>query len=501
MGTTTMKNQCMRCEKKAVSKCSGCSRDYCFDHFSEHREEFIRQFHQLENRHNLHRQTVMDQRTNPEKHSLVQEIDQWENESIEKIRQKANESKRLVVKYLSQFTEKLEQKLKQLTEAVERIRDENNYNEIELNQLKTTLNELEEELNKPLSVTIEEEQSSAFIKSISVEIDYGKYKISTVSFRLLKSFLRILAQVDLPDIPINTQWIQDGMTIAGGNEQGDDLAQLNFPHSIYLDDDDDQTLYIADHTNHRIISWKSDGSSGQVVAGGNGKGNRNDQLNGPANVILDKKTNALIICDLYNRRLVRWNRQDGASGETILGHIHASGVVMDNDGYLYISDANNHEVKRWKIGDANGIVVAGGNGRGSSLNQLSRPYYICIDDDHSVYVSDYDNHRVVKWIQGAREGIVVAGGRDKGNDLTQLSRPCGLVVDQSGTMYIADAGNNRIMSWAKDANQGNIVLGGNRRKQISQFNWPCDLAFDRQNHLYVLDSNNHRVQKFSVDSY
>ncbi|CAF5090750.1 unnamed protein product, partial [Rotaria sp. Silwood1] len=33
--------------------------------------------------------------------------------------------------------------------------------------------------------------------------------------------------------------------------------------------------------NDRIIQWKMDDTNGQVVAGGNGKGNRLDQLDQP----------------------------------------------------------------------------------------------------------------------------------------------------------------------------------------------------------------------------
>jgi hypothetical protein len=93
---------------------------------------------------------------------------------------------------------------------------------------------------------------------------------------------------------------------------------------------------------------------------------------------------------------------------------------MDKDGYLYVSNGNKHEVRRWKIGDKNGTVVAGGNGQGPRLDQLNDPGYIFVDENHSVYVSDWGNHRVMKWPKGAREGIVVAGGQGGGSDLTQL---------------------------------------------------------------------------------
>jgi sugar lactone lactonase YvrE len=42
--------------------------------------------------------------------------------------------------------------------------------------------------------------------------------------------------------------------------------------------DDDQTIYIADTLNHRIMKWKNGAINGQIVAGGKGTGNRNHQM-------------------------------------------------------------------------------------------------------------------------------------------------------------------------------------------------------------------------------
>jgi hypothetical protein len=50
------------------------------------------------------------------------------------------------------------------------IRQEDDFNEIHLNQLKEKLNQLEEQLKKPSTITIVEENSSALINKISVFI-------------------------------------------------------------------------------------------------------------------------------------------------------------------------------------------------------------------------------------------------------------------------------------------------------------------------------------------
>ena len=264
--------------------------------------------------------------------------------------------------------------------------------------------------------------------------------------------------------------------------------------------DDDQTIYVADFRNHRIVEWKSGATNGKVIAGGNGRGNRNDQLYRPRNVIIDKESDCLLICDSGNRRVVRWPRRNGTSGETILSNIVCFDLTMDNDGYLYVSDDEKHEVRRWKMGETNGIVVAGGNGQGDRLNQLNYPRHIYVDQDHSVYVSDLGNHRVMKWMKDAKEGIVVAGGQGQGDRLTQLFYPHGIIVDQLGTVYVADWRNHRVMRWLKGATQGSVLVGGNGQgTQSNKFNRPVDLSFDRQNNLYAVDFSNHRVQKFDIN--
>ncbi|CAF1440613.1 unnamed protein product [Rotaria sordida] len=254
-------------------------------------------------------------------------------------------------------------------------------------------------------------------------------------------------------------------------------------------------MIIADFDNHRIIQWKTGDTNGQVVAGGNGRGNRLDQLYRPTAILIDKETDSLIICDQWNRRVVRWSHRSGTTqGEILINNIGCLGIAMDDQRYLYISDSDKHKVSRYQIGDKNETLVAGGNGEGAGLNQLNSPYYIFVDQRQTVYVSDWNNHRVMKWNKDAKEGIVVAGGQDQGNALTQLSHPQGLFVDTLGTIYVADSGINRVMRWPKETKQGTVIVGGN-----GQLNVPVGLSFDRHGNLYVVDHYNHRVQRFSIE--
>ncbi|CAF0895433.1 unnamed protein product [Adineta steineri] len=482
MATEVIKSRCITCDKeKRAVRCEGCLQLFCYDHLTDHRLELNKQLDHIELHRDRFRQTLNEQANHPQIHILIKQIEQWEEESIKTIQQTATDCRQLLIQHTTKNIQQIETSLSKLSDQLRKIRQENDFNEIDLNQFNQKLKQLSDELNKPSSMSIQQE-AVPLIHKISVILSSGKFN-------------------NTPENILNTtKWKQNGATIAGGNKEGSQGNQLSYPDGIYIDDDD-RKIYIADSSSHRVVKWKSGANHGQIVAGGNGWGNRIDQLNCPTDVILDKKNDSLIICDWGNKRVVRWPRKSRTNQQVIIANIDCSQLTMDSNGDLYISDYEKHEVRRWKPGDTTGTIVAGGNGKGDRLNQLNYPTYIYIDQEHSVYVSDWNNHRVMKWIRGAKEGVVVAGGQGQGSSLSQLSNPQGVVVDHLGNVYIADSWNHRIVVWLPNAAKGNIVVGGNGEgKQPNQFAYPHGLAFDRQGNLYVIDCDNHRVQKFDIDT-
>ncbi|CAF3357720.1 unnamed protein product [Rotaria socialis] len=329
-------------------------------------------------------------------------------------------------------------------------------------------------------------------------------KMSTgvsIELRGIKENNIVFSMEILINIPANANWTQQGVPLAGGHGSGNGANQLYWPHGIFVDDD--QTVVIVDHANNRIIQWKNGHTTnGQIVAGGKGLGNRYNQLDHPTDVLIDEETDSLIICDRGNKRVVRWSRCSGTTqGEILIDNIDCFGIAMDEQRYLYVSDVGNREVRRYQLGEKNGTLVAGGNGKGPKHNQLNDPYYLFVDRQQNVYVSDNRNHRVMKWTKDAKEGIIVAGEKGMGNASTHLSYPNGLFVDTLGTLYVADSSNNRVMRWTQgDKKQGTVVVGGNGEGAgANQFKIPSGLSFDRYGNLYVADQYNNRVQRFSIE--
>jgi hypothetical protein len=80
------------------------------------------------------------------------------------------------------------------------------------------------------------------------------------------------------------------------------------------------------------------------------------------------------------------------------------------------------------------------------LVELYKTVYI----KNFLYVSDSKNHRMMKWIKDAKERIVVAGGNGQGDCLTELSEPQRVIFDHLGQIYVADSGNHRVMEMVEE---------------------------------------------------
>ncbi|CAF0986153.1 unnamed protein product [Adineta steineri] len=292
------------------------------------------------------------------------------------------------------------------------------------------------------------------------------------------------------------KWKQNTITVAGGNEKGHRLNQLNHPSGIFIDKK--KNVFIADYFNHRIVEWKYNAKEGKIIAGGNKRGDRMDQLNLPTDVVVNHQNHSIIIADRGNRRVVQWLNQ---TQQILIDDIDCYGLAMDKYGFLYVSDTEKNEVRRWKMGEySEGIRVAGENYTGNQLKQLDYPTFIFVDEDQSVYVSDQNNHRVMKWRKDAKEGIIVAGGNGEGKNLNQLSSPEGVTVDHLGQIYVADYTNHRVMRWWEGKEEGKIVVSGNGiGNQSNQFYSPSGLSFDDKGNLYLADCFNHRIEKFKFE--
>ena len=175
MATGLGKSQCATCGKgNAILKCGGCSKDFCYNHFGDHRQQLNTQLEEVEVNRDLFRQTLSEQAAEPQKHSLIQQISQWERDSIKRIQQAAEKARQTLLQHSSTHIRNIEIKLNKLTDQLRQGREENGFVETDLRYWNKQLTELTEELNKPRNISLRHD-SKPFVTKLYVEISSRKF--------------------------------------------------------------------------------------------------------------------------------------------------------------------------------------------------------------------------------------------------------------------------------------------------------------------------------------
>jgi sugar lactone lactonase YvrE len=148
-----------------------------------------------------------------------------------------------------------------------------------------------------------------------------------------------------------------GIVVAGGNGQGSYNNQLNIPFGIYLNVSSN-SLYIANNNGHNIVSWVVNASSWTLIAG-----NGNEQ-SGPTSTMLNSPTD----------------------------------VTFDYMGNVYVTDNGNDRIQFFLSGEFTGTTIAGIlDIYASTANTLDAPQSVTLDSDLNLYVVDSGNNRIQKF--------------------------------------------------------------------------------------------------------
>jgi hypothetical protein len=177
MATAADRKRCAICNKeKATLRCGGCSKDFCFTHVADHRQELSKQLDEVEVTRDLFRQALTEQSSQPQKHPLVQQIDKWERESINKIRQTAEEARQLIFQHTAGQITDTEVQLNKLTDQLRQSRQEDDFFETDLSRWKKELARLTEALKTSSNINIRQ-NSVPLVTKITVDVQNSMYVI------------------------------------------------------------------------------------------------------------------------------------------------------------------------------------------------------------------------------------------------------------------------------------------------------------------------------------
>ena len=198
-------------------------------------------------------------------------------------------------------------------------------------------------------------------------------------------------------------------------------AGLNEPAALAISDSG--ILYIADQSNNRVRAVDLTTGIIRTVAGTGASAYNGDGI--------------------------------GAAEASLAG---PSGLAVGPDGTLYIADTFSGRIRA--VDCATGLIrtVIGDGGeyryQGAvepPCSSLSRPSGIAVDAAGNVFVTDSDNHLIRRWDRATGRLDRLAGvgtanfGGDGGSALdASLNYPFGVAVDRDGHLLIADTFNHRI---------------------------------------------------------
>ncbi len=301
-----------------------------------------------------------------------------------------------------------------------------------------------------------------------------------------------------------------GVTVGGyGNgKAGNASNALNFPWGLAFDVN--ESLYVADHRNSRVMKLQSTSLTGSIVAGTGVYGNSSAQLRNPAELAVDANSN-IYVNDDFNFRVMLWHK-NSSSGVMVVGSGtwgnltntigQSVGLAVDSKGNIYVSDYSNERVMKWAPNATSGTLVAGQSGVLGSSSKLNRPFGLYLDETNSyLYIADFNNHRIQRYaLNVTATATTVAGGNGAGLGSDQLDQPAGVYVSKkTGDIYIADQNNHRIQRWSPGATSGVTIVGisGVSGTNATMLNSPANVILNKnETYLYVSDNNNHRVQRY-----
>ena len=306
-----------------------------------------------------------------------------------------------------------------------------------------------------------------------------------------------------PTVPMVVSTYAGSLTnVAGSTDGQGNAATFNSPYAVAADIHNN--VFVADYTTHCIRMISNTGLVTTIA----GKPGTSGFTNG-----------------------------DGLTAATFK---NPAGITVDLSGNVYVSDFNNHAIRKitppsegttaWTVSTlaGSGTVTPAGTTMATAdavgtAATFNNPFGLHIDSDGFLYVADQNNHviRTVNIVTGkvtTIAGTFLGAGNVVGPTYltTKFNRPSDISIDRSTgvpIMYVADFNNSQVcvltnntVSVLQDNNTGRAVAWGVIHQSTSNHAppigstataAPTSLTSDQYGNLYVLENTTPRVRKIT----
>jgi sugar lactone lactonase YvrE len=198
-------------------------------------------------------------------------------------------------------------------------------------------------------------------------------------------------------------------------------------------------------------------------------------------------------------------------------------IALRPGGWIYSCDIQ--RVIKFRPGELNAVIVAGGQGEEDEERQIGQCEAIGFDAEDRFYVSDSWNNRLNRYTEGGSgtaDATLVAGpGEKQSNGRVAVKgvwiQPRGNAILSDGSVLLVDRAASRVIRWNPDASVsrnayspgtgygyvgGEVVAGGKGHNcGAHQLRFPHGLAayeHDGVTTMYIMDTGCSRVQEWNI---
>jgi hypothetical protein len=210
-----------------------------------------------------------------------------------------------------------------------------------------------------------------------------------------------------------------------------------------------------------------------------------------------------------------WGDGTGDKNSTQFRNIQQ--MAFDNNGNLFVVEGGNHKIKKLVIDPSTGAATSSdfagsgaygeANGNGTDA-EFRHPYGIVIDANDNLYVSDGNNHKIRKITPSGDVTDYAGNGwgsRDGSLSTARFRNPAAMAMDSTGDIYVADHGSNVIAKI--DVSEGYVsryagkIIDNNTHLDGSldeaKFSRSMSISINSSS-IFVVDNESHRIRKIDL---
>ena len=225
----------------------------------------------------------------------------------------------------------------------------------------------------------------------------------------------------------------------------------------------------------------------------------------PSGVVADNSGNLYVTDAIFNkiRKIdpsgnVTTLAGNGSAGQTDGAGLSASfsdptGIALDPQGNILVADGLNKAIRKiTPLGDVSTITIHTihqyVNGIPSTVSELVNPVGVCTDQNGNIYITDGN---YVRKIDQTGDVTTIAGDRTDLDPNATFEYAAGIVLDSKGNLFVADFGSNQIKEVSSN---GTVSL-------IAGYDWQAagDYAYNGYKDATALKARFYRPFQIAID--